>query len=262
MISQRAEQLTLAVLLCGVAALALSDFVSPFYWGLSVVAAVLRLWRGPALALTEMQASMIGWFGFVWVGLELLLGRAWIVAFTDFLLILALAVVVEVATPRNHLHRLLSGTFLILAASVLTDSFLYALPLTAFMWFTWRAANCLYMQGFHDTAPIPPVRNDLRLMVYLMLGVGLVFIVMPRFDMQNYLKGVQPRMATTGFSDQVNLGSFARSLDTKVAFRVESMGSDPSYFRKAMMGRYWRGLTLSEYTGRGWRRQDTQVLKP
>ncbi len=261
MMEKRAEQLTLAVLLCGVAALALSDFVSPLYWGLSVVAAMLRLWRGSSLALTEMQASMIGWFGFVWVGLELILGRAWIVAFTDFLLILALAVVIEAATPRNHLHRLLTGTFLILAASVLTDSFLYALPLAAFMWFTWRAAHCLYMQGFHGTVPPPPIRQDLRLMVYLMLGVSFVFIIMPRFDMQNYLKGVQPRMATSGFNDQVTLGAFARSLDATVAFRVESINTEPTAFRKAMMGRYWRGITLSQYTGRGWQRQDTPMFK-
>jgi len=139
----RAERLTLAVLMCGIAALALSDFVSPFYWLLSVAAALLRLWRGPALQLSEMQASIVGWLGFGWVTLELLFGRELIVAFSDFLLILSFAIVVEAARPRNHLHRMLVGLFLILAAAVPTDSVLYVVSLLLMMWFLWLSASCL-----------------------------------------------------------------------------------------------------------------------
>jgi len=260
--SPRAERLTLAVLLCGVAALALSDFVSPVYWCLSAGAAVLRLWRGSSFSLSELQASMIGWAGFLWVGLELIMGRAWIVAFTDFLLILALAVVVEAATPRNHLHRLLTGTFLILAGAVLTDSFMYALPLAAFMWFMWRASACLYLEGLNDRAHPAPLRHDLVLMLMMVIGVAALFVTMPRFDTHTTLKGVQPRMATGGFNDKVELGSFARSLDARVAFRVEPVNIDPDPFRKAMMGRYWRGVTLTKYTGHGWLRSEQQPMLP
>ncbi len=250
----RAEKLTLAVLLSGVAALALSDFVSPVYWALVALVAGLRFWRGPAFALTEMQASMIGWFGFVWVGLELLFGRAWAVAFTDFMLILALAVAIEAATPRNHLHRLLTATFLILAAAVLTDSFLFVLPLAAWLWFMWRASACLYAQGLREVAEVPPVRSDAWLMLAMIVGTALLFIAMPRFENHSALTGVQPRMKTGGFSDQVELGTFARSLDARVAFRVESEGLDPKLFRKRMIGRYWRGIALSRYDGHGWTR--------
>jgi hypothetical protein len=255
--AQRVERLTLAVLMCGVAALALSDFVSPFYWGLSVMAALLRLRLGPRLALTEMQASFIGWFGLFWVALELLLGRALVVAFTDFLLILALAVVIEAATPRNHLHRMLVGLFLTLAAAVLTDSVLYAVPLAALMWLFWRASACLYGLNWPggDLASTP-VRTDLRSMSAMLALTALLFASLPRFGFHSLFQPVMPRMQTSGFSSQVALGDFARELDARVVMRVESAdvkAIDPVTFRKRIQGRYWRGAALSHFTGKGWR---------
>lgn len=248
-----AEQLTLAVLLSGVASLALSDFVSPFYWSMVVFISAVRLWRGPLFSLKELYASLIGWAGFLWVGLELFMGRAWIVAFTDFLLILSLAVIIEEATPRNHLHRMLVGFFLILGAAVLTDSVLYVLPLATFMWFVWRAAQCLYgMQLPGGDLPLSYWKRDLRVMMVMASVTGLLFITLPRFDFHSYLKPVQPRMQTSGFSDKVQLGDFARELDPTVVMRIEPIDSDVERFRKSMMGRYWRGTTLSRYTGNGW----------
>jgi len=253
----RAERLTLAVLLCGVAALALSDFVSPFYWSLSVLAALLRYWRGPAFHLSEMQASFIGWAGFFWVGLELVLGRELVVAFTDFLLILALAVVVEAATPRNHLHRMLVGLFLLLGAAVLTDSVLFVLPMGAMMWFLWRASACLYGLNWPGgNLPAMPVEQDLRWMLLMTVIVALLFIGLPRFAFHSFLQAQQPRMQTSGFSDSVELGDFARQLDEQVVMRVESTqaGENPQAFRRRIEGRYWRGVALGYFTGTGWRR--------
>jgi len=260
----RAERLTLAVLLCGVVSLALSDFVSPAYWGLSVLAALLRLWRGPAFHLTEMQASFIGWAGFFWVGLELIMGRELVVAFTDFLLILALAVVVEAPTPRNHLHRMLVGLFLLLGAAVLTDSALFVLPLTAMLWFLWRAAACLYGLNWPGgDLPVTSANQDLRWMP-VMLGVAaLLFIALPRFEFHSLLQPQQPRMQTSGFSDHVQLGDFARQLDEQVVMRVESIepGENQQAFRRRIAGRYWRGVALSSFTGNGWQRAPDQYLQ-
>jgi len=253
----RAERLTLAVLLCGVASLALSDFVSPVYWSLSVLAALLRLWRGPAFHLSEMQASMIGWAGFFWVVLELMLGRELVVAFTDFLLILALAVVVEAATPRNHLHRMLVGLFLLLGAAVLTDSLLFILPLTAMLWFLWRASACLYGLNWPGgDLPATAVQQDLRWMPLMLGVVALLFIGLPRFEFHSLLQPQQPRMQTTGFADSVQLGDFARQLDGQVVMRVESTepGENSQSFRRRIEGRYWRGVALSHFTGAGWKR--------
>lgn len=257
-----AERLTLAVLMSGVVSLALSDFVSPFYWSVVMGLAIVRLLRGPAFALTEMQASLIGWAGFVWVGAELALGRAWVVAFTDFLLILAMAVVIEAATPRNHLHRMLTGLFLVLAAAVLTDSVLYIVPLAAFIWFMWRAAQCLYgMNVTGGDLPLPAWQRDARLMPWIGLLVLALFIVLPRFDFQSQLKPTQPRQATTGFSGQVDLGDFARELNPNVVMRVEPIGMDPESFRKRMMGRYWRGTAMNIFNGRGWKQSSQTDLE-
>jgi len=253
----RAERLTLAVLLCGVASLALSDFVSPVYWSLSVLAALLRLWRGPGFHLSEMQASFIGWAGFFWVGLELVLGRELVIAFTDFLLILALAVVVEAPAPRNHLHRMLVGLFLLLAAAVLTDSALFVVPLTAMLWFLWRAAACLYgLNGPGGDLPATPVKQDLGWMPVMIGLAALLFIALPRFEFHTLLHAQQPRMQTSGFADHVQLGDFARQLDEQVVMRVESTepGETQQAFRHRIAGRYWRGVALSSFTGKGWQR--------
>jgi len=263
---QVAERLTLGVLMSGVAALALSDFVSPLYWGLPAIAAMLRWWQGSRFSLSEMQASFIGWFGFVWVGLELMMGRAWVVAFTDFLLILALAVVVEAATPRNHLHRMLTGLFLMLAGAVLTDSVLYIVPLAALMWFTWRAAACLY--GLHQPGgdlPTAPVHMDIRAMLAMACIALLMFVALPRFDIQSKLKPTQPRIETTGFSNQVQLGDFARELDPTVVLRIESADVKKSEknindFRRQVINRYWRGVVLSQYRDYGWKQAPAPAL--
>ncbi len=257
-----AERMTLGVLISGVAALALSDFVSPLYWSLPSIAALMRWHIGRRFSLSEMQASFIGWFGFLWVGLELILGRAWVVAFTDFLLILALAVIVEAATPRNHLHRMLTGLFLMLAGAVLTDSVLYAIPLLALMWFTWRSAMCLYgLQQPGGDLPIHTISYDLRSTLVMLLMALLMFIALPRFDVQSQLQPTQPRKATTGFSDRVQLGDFARELDATVVLRAEPVDGNIDRFQKQTLGRYWRGVTLSQYHNHGWQQRPHKPIK-
>jgi len=255
-----AERLTLAVLITGVISLALSDFVSPVYWSLLMLLAMLRFLRGPGFSLSEMQASFIGWAGFIWVGIELALGRAWIVAFTDFLLILAMAVVIESPTPRNHLHRMLVGMFLVLGAAVLTDSVLYIFPLAAFVWFVWRASQCLYgMNVTGGALPMTEWRAEARLMPWIGALVLALFITLPRFDFQTYLKPTQPKKVTSGFSNAVDLGDFARELDPTVMMRVEPVSGDIESFRRLMIGRYWRGTSLSIYNGNGWQQQSSSA---
>ncbi|WP_018294357.1 DUF3488 and transglutaminase-like domain-containing protein [Mariprofundus ferrooxydans] len=254
----RVERLTLAVLLCGVVSLALSDFVNPLYWSLPVCAALLRLWRGPSLALTEMQASLVGWAGFIWVVVEVLLGRALVIAFTDFMLILAFAVVVEAATARNHLHRMLVGLFLLLAAAVLTDTMFYALPLLAMAWFLWRASACLYGLGWPGgDLPAAPARQDIPAVLLVVALAVALFVAMPRFEFHSLMSPMQPRMETSGFSDSVQLGDFARKLDTRVVMRIEAAGHSlhtQKQFRRLIANRYWRGATLSQFTGKGWQK--------
>ncbi len=257
-----AERLTLVVLVTGVISLALSDFVSPFYWSAVMLISMFRLVRGPVFALSEMQASFVGWAGFIWVGVELALGRAWVVAFTDFLLILAMAVVIEAPTPRNHLHRMLVGMFLVLGAAVLTDSVLYILPLIAFAWVVWRASQCLYGMNLSGGAlPMPGWRREVRLMPWIGLLAVVIFIALPRFDFQTYLKPTQPKKVTSGFGSEVNLGEFARELDPTVMMRVEPVDMDANVFRRLMMGRYWRGTALSIYNGRGWRQHPVENIR-
>jgi len=259
----QAERLTLGVLSCGVAALAFSDFVSPEYWLLATGAILLRLVIGPRFRLSEIHASLLGWAGFFWVGLELVFGRAWVVAFTDFLLILSLAVCVETPTPRNHLHRLITGLFLILAGSVLTDSVLYALPLAGFLLLMWRACRRLYGigsgEGFVGTdLPLGGWRPDLRAFTVMLAAAAVLFFLVPRTGPGLMFRNVQPKMEVSGFSNTVELGDFARRLDPAVAMRVEVPGMKPARARVFLQGRYWRGVALSRFDGKNWR----QVVDP
>ncbi|MDX8413261.1 MAG: DUF3488 and transglutaminase-like domain-containing protein [Mariprofundales bacterium] len=264
---KQAERLTLAVLSCGIISLALSDFVSPFYWLLATSVLLLRWWRGSSLAVSEMQASMIGWVGFVWGGIELMLGRPWIVVFTDFLLILSLAVIIEAPTPRNHLHRMLVGVFLVLAAAVLTDSVLFVLPLMALLWFLWRATACLY--GLHTPGgdlPLPAAKNELSGLVIMIAGSASLFFIMPRFDAHALLQPTQPRMQTSGFSDRVQLGDFAHTLDATVVMRIEPLEAlatptDRARFQHQIGNRYWRGTTLNHFNGSGWQRGNDKIIR-
>ena len=254
----QAERLTLGVLLCGVVALAFSDFVSPAYWLLVMGASLLRFVIGPRFRLSEMHASLLGWAGFFWVGLELVFGRAWIVAFTDFLLILSLAVCVEAPTPRNHLHRLTTGAFLILAGSVLTDSVLYALPLAGFLLLLWRSCRRLYGIGLGEgfagaDLPLSGWRSDVRTFAAILVATALLFLLVPRTGPGLMLRNAQPRMEVSGFSDSVDLGDFARKLDPAVAMRVEAPSMKPARARSFLQGRYWRGVVLSRFDGRNWR---------
>jgi len=262
----QAERLTLGVLLCGIVALAFSDFVSPAYWLLVMGASILRLTIGPRFRLSEMHASLLGWAGFFWVGLELVLGRAWIVAFTDFLLILSLAVCVEAPTPRNHLHRLITGVFLILAGSVLTDSVLYALPLAGFLLLMWRACRRLYGIGLGEGStgadlPLGGWQPDLRAFAAMLAAAVLLFLLVPRTGTGLMLKNVQPKMAVSGFSDTVELGDFARKLDPAVVMRVEAPGMKPSQAKVFLQGRYWRGVALSRFDGRSWRQVEDPLRR-
>ena len=249
----QAERLTLVVLFCGVIALAFSDFVSPAYWLLAMATIFVRWGLGPRFCLSEMLASLLGWAGFFWVGLELIFGRALIVAFTDFMLILALAVTVEAPTPRNHLHRLITGLFLVLAGSVLTDSVLYALPLAGFLLLMWRACRRLYGIGLiGGDLPLSGWRADVKAFAAMAAATLALFFLVPRTGPGIMLKNVQPKMEVSGFSNEVELADFARLLDPAVVMRVEAPGMRPERARIFLQGRYWRGVALSHFGGGRW----------
>ncbi|MDX8390251.1 MAG: DUF3488 and transglutaminase-like domain-containing protein [Mariprofundaceae bacterium] len=261
-LAAQAERLTLGILLSGIAALALSDFVSPVYWIVVFTVALLRFTLGMRFSLNELQASMVGWLGFFWVGLELFLGRDVLVAFTDFMLILSLAVIVEEATPRNHLHRLIVGTFLVLAAAVLTDSVLYAIPLATWLLFMWRGGRQLYgMQQPGGDLRLGQWRKDLNIIFYMLLATGVLFVTLPRIHLGSTFQNVQRHMETTGFSNMIELGDFARDLDTSVVMRIEGVDMHGAKLRYALADRYWRGVAFSVYKDKRWQTSEEKIVQ-
>ena len=250
------ERTTLAVLSAAVATLALSDFVRPVIW-LAALGSVLFRFAFPSLgALSERAASVLGWLALLFACGEMILGTAWIEALADFLLLLALVIVWEEPCPRNDLHRLLVAGFLVLASTVLTDSVLLAIPLSAWAVLTLLAAMRIHAQGF---ARVPP-RLPPRLLLLVALAGLVLFIIAPRAGTNPWLAPRQPRQATTGFADVVRLGSFARSESTRIVMRAEMPGLPPARARRLLMGHYWRGAVLSLFTGHDWRRLPARTL--
>lgn len=98
-------------------------------------------------------------------------------------------------------------------------------------------------------------------MPWIGLLVLVIFVVLPRFDFQTYLKPTQPKKVTSGFGSEVNLGEFARELDPTVMMRVEPVSMGVNAFQRLMLGRYWRGTALSIYNGRGWRRLSVENVR-
>ena len=244
------ERATLAALAAGVATLALSDFVRPAIWLAALASLAFRFAFPRAGALSERGASALGWLALLAACAEIALGTAWIEAFADFLLLLAIVVVWEEPCPRNDLHRLIVAGFLVLAATVLTDSVLLAAPLAAWAALTLLAAARIHAQRF---ARVPPALSARAGLVLFAVALAL-FVVAPRAGTNPWLAPRQPRQVTTGFADVVRLGSFARSESARIVMRAEAPGLPPRRARGLLAGRYWRGAVLSVFTGRAWRR--------
>lgn len=108
------------------------------------------------------------------------------------------------------------------------------------------------LAGLHQTEGdrhyYRPLSTALRILLQAVPLMVVLFVVLPRLGP---LWGVpSPQSGTTGFSETLAPGDINQLVrSSKVAFRVAFEGDPPPPEQ-----RYWRGMTLSIFDGRSWRR--------
>ncbi|MEY1661827.1 transglutaminase family protein [Isoalcanivorax beigongshangi] len=108
--------------------------------------------------------------------------------------------------------------------------------------------------------PLARARDHLRLSVLMLLQalplLVVLFVLVPRLGP---LWGLpQPESARTGMTDHLAPGDVSQlSQSAALAFRVEFDGPPPPASQQ-----YWRGLTYSQFDGRGWRPGPSRPLRP
>jgi hypothetical protein len=183
---------------------------------------------------------------------------------------------------RDDLQIVVLGLFLIVVAGVLTVSLLFAAQILVFtacalgllMVVTITAsaeggqAPKLAVRGvvpgwaahadwghlarrLRQVAEWRLVASALALFVGVVALSGLLFLAIPRFQLENslFLERFVPRKAMTGFSDSIKFGDISEIIeDNGVAFDVDL--SDPA---QAPATPYWRMVVLDEYRNGGFK---------
>lgn len=197
-------------------------------------------------------------------------------------LLLILYRLVTYRQRRDDLQIVLLGLFLIIVAGVITVSLSFAVQLLAFTGcaLVMLLAVTLEHADGQAAAPIPAgvvpswargswrahgrrwrAATDLRLVAlgaagYLAMVVvsGLLFLAIPRFEIQNslFMDRLINRATRTGFSDHVRFGEVTEiTADNGLAFSVDV--TDPGALPASP---YWRMVVLDEYTGDGFKMSD------
>ncbi|MDX8411727.1 MAG: transglutaminaseTgpA domain-containing protein, partial [Mariprofundaceae bacterium] len=112
--------------------------------------------------------------------------------------------------------------------------------------------------------PLGPHKTDLRVLAAMLFVTSLMFVSVPRTGLGPGVQNTQRYLDVSGFSDAVNLGDFARSLDATVVMRVEP-DVDGAWLPKAkywLMRHYWRGASLDHFNGHGWEKMQEVPAAP
>jgi len=181
--------------------------------------------------------------------------------------------------PRDEMQTLALCFFLCVSSTVITDSLIFALFLTGYLFLftvgmltvtikaeqeeTLRASS-VYVPGFPQ--PIPPrldtsffglnyLSKFTALILLMLLPVGgLLFLLIPRFSTQRFLSNLgslYQQAPAMGYSETVDLGSMAGvKKDPKVMLRVQPFDQSGKVMRVPSI--YMRGTSLDFYDGKRW----------
>ncbi|MCF3650310.1 transglutaminaseTgpA domain-containing protein [Synoicihabitans lomoniglobus] len=183
---------------------------------------------------------------------------------------------------RDDLQLVLLGLFLVIVAGVITVSLSFVLQLLAFTSCALVMLLAVTLEHADGVSPppVPPrvvpswariswrthrqklrAATDWRLATLGVVGFGamvvlsgLLFLAIPRFDMQSslFIDRLITRTTRTGFSDNIQFGDVTSiTEDNSLAFSVDL--TDPSVMPRVP---YWRMVVLDEYTGAGFKMSD------
>jgi hypothetical protein len=165
------------------------------------------------------------------------------------------------ARPRKSEFLLVAlALFQLILASNLTDSVFFPALLVVFLLATvWTLLiHTLHAEALEAGDPLAAsrvttpglLRTTLVASTLSVLLALAMFVVLPRMHSAVIRGGsLAPRMATSGFSDQVELGELGRiRSDTRPVLHVETLSGD----EPASGAGYWRGLAFDRFDGRRW----------
>ncbi|MDP5241284.1 DUF3488 and transglutaminase-like domain-containing protein [Uliginosibacterium sp. 31-16] len=244
--------------LLATAALGLAPFVPYLPWSLSLLAALLLLWRGvlvwrdapPPARFTLLLAAALGIVLTV-ASYHTIFGKQAGLSLLSMLLPLKL---LEARTRRDGRAALLLCCFL------LTGQFLNAQSM-AVAAFVLLCATAIVATSAKLEQPGQAPRGALRTALRLLGGAVplmlLLFVLFPRINGPLWGMPLDAYAGSTGLSDSMRPGSISELIQSgEIAFRVEFEGTPP-----APAQRYWRGPVLSEFDGQEWKVRESMLRR-
>lgn len=180
---------------------------------------------------------------------------------------------------RDDLQLVILGLFLVIVAGVITVSLSFAVQLLAFTSCALVMLLAVTLEHADGTAPKPPApgivpswakgswrshfsrlraATDWRLAALaaggfgaMVLLSGLLFLAIPRFDIQSslFIDRLINRVTRSGFSENIKFGEVTSIIsDDSLAISVDV--ADPNAMPRIP---YWRMVVLDEYTGEGFK---------
>lgn len=158
----------------------------------------------------------------------------------------------DLNTHEDHTQVHFMGLLQIILVSELTLSVWFALVLALFMVILVVSLMDGYLHSDPGTERVAFTGAAAKVSGWTLLTLVLLFILVPRTAWTGFWgKSHLKRIATTGFSDEMDFGSYGDvKTDDTVVMRVELEGPAPGEL-------YWRGSTLDRFDGRAWTRSNT-----
>ncbi|MCI0546236.1 MAG: DUF3488 and transglutaminase-like domain-containing protein [Candidatus Rokubacteria bacterium] len=258
--------LTSLLAVAGTVALHLGDLLGTVGAGIAVAAVGAAAWRSWLLPLVDrrpaIRAALVVAGASAWVLDVLYLTASLLDGFAHLLLLLVLARLLTLRSPRETRVILYLSFFMLVAASGSALGAAYLLVFLAFVVFgTWTlllqhvlveldpAPGRTIVGGPVDPSPVM-VRLAAAAAVLTLLITSVLFFVIPRVGQAALPFRARLAAMTAGFTDRVELGQSGQiESDSTVIMRVhvEGLPGDP-----AGAALRWRGMALDRFDGRTW----------
>ncbi len=234
--------------------------------GLALSAKALRYRHQQEPELPSKLVTVLTWFYFVFYLADLfLLSRDFLLATTHMVLFVAVVRLYSARTNRDYLWLAVVAFLELLAAATLTVDtifllfFLIFLVLAIATFVSFEIKRNLEkrsekqvasdMGGFAGRLPRALTLTSWGVMVGVLAIAGIIFFILPRWQV-GYLSAYNFRyQRLSGFSDEVSLGEIGSiKQDPRVVMRIKAVEGDTS----SMQGLHWRGISLARFDGRNW----------
>ena len=169
----------------------------------------------------------------------------------DMLLMLSFLKLFEMKSKRDVLLVIFLGYFLVATNFFHTQSlwiavyvFIVVIYLTSLL--------IIFSDRLSTTSFKTRIKISMRMVMQAIPLMLVLFILFPRIQGPLWNLPDETQSASTGVDDKMTPGSINNLIGSgSVAFRVQFKGESP-----AKKDLYWRGLVLSNYDGKTWRRDD------